>query len=68
MSGSLAALRAFPPATGQLLTALDRVAGIAAGLAMEAHQASRRELGIAEPLFVAGMEVEHHSSPTLLIS
>ena len=67
-SRSFAALRTFPPATGQLLPALDRVAGIAAALAPKAHQASRRKLGIAEPLFVAGMEVEHHSSPTLLIS
>ena len=62
-SQSFAAVRAFPAATGQLLAALDRVAGVAAGLAAEAHQASRWELGRPELLLCAWMKVEAHCSP-----
>ena len=68
-SQSFAAVRAFPAATGQFLAALDRVAGVAAGLATEAHQSRCRDLGIAVALNLSGMRGEVHSSlPTLEIS
>ena len=46
-----------------LLAAGHREYGSVAALATEAHQASRRKLGIAEPLLIAWVEVEHHRTP-----